>query len=52
MFAESGWLAPTVCILLVWLMTSLSTVMYAEAMRRIPGNEHFRGEALPLSRPN
>jgi hypothetical protein len=24
-------------------MTSLSTVMYCEAMRKIPGNEHFRG---------
>jgi hypothetical protein len=43
MFIESGWLFPTVTILGIWAMTSLSTVMYAEAMRKIPGNEHFRG---------
>lgn len=43
MFIESGWLFPTVTILAIWAMTSLSTVMYAEAMRKIPGNEHFRG---------
>ena len=42
-FAESGWLVPTLVIVAIWLMTSLSTVMYCEAMRRIPGNEQFRG---------
>ena len=80
-FAEAGWLVPTIIILVVrapsasaaeaparvpasspaadpvmhppapahprhtqiWVMTSLSTVMYCEAMRKIPGNEHFRG---------
>lgn len=28
-------------------MTSTSTVMYCEAMRKIPGNEHFRGARAP-----
>ena len=42
LFAEAGWLTPTMCFIAIWLMTSLSTAMYAEAMRRIPGNEHFR----------
>ena len=42
MFAESGWLFPSVCFILVWAMSSLSTTMYCEAMRKIPGNEHFR----------
>ncbi|EDQ86967.1 uncharacterized protein MONBRDRAFT_27795 [Monosiga brevicollis MX1] len=42
MFAESGWLIPTLVFLAVWLMSSISTTMYCEAMRRIPHNEHFR----------
>ena len=47
LFAEAGWLQPTVIIIVIWIMTSLSTVMYCEAMRKIPGNEHFRGAHLP-----
>jgi len=43
LFVESGWLMPFVAIVLVWLMTSLSSSMYCEAMRKIPGNEHFSG---------
>lgn len=43
MFAEAGWLLPTILIIAIWIMTSTSTVMYCEAMRKIPGNEHFRG---------
>jgi len=43
LFAEAGWLAPTVLFILVWTMSSLSATMFCEAMRRIPGNEHFRG---------
>eukprot|EP00045_Choanoeca_perplexa_P005989 m.50187 g.50187 ORF g.50187 m.50187 type:complete len:387 (-) comp13400_c0_seq1:487-1647(-) len=43
MFAESGWLVPSIVFLAVWLMSSISTTMYCEAMRKIPGNEHFRG---------
>ena len=35
MFAESGWLLPSITILVIWAMTSLSTVMYAEAMRKV-----------------
>ena len=42
MFAESGWLIPTLIFLLVWGMSSVSTGMYAEAMRRVPGNENFK----------
>eukprot|EP00040_Diaphanoeca_grandis_P030813 m.182974 g.182974 ORF g.182974 m.182974 type:complete len:581 (+) comp32140_c0_seq2:152-1894(+) len=45
LFAESGWLVPVVLFLIVWAMSSLSATMYCEAMRRIPGNEHFRGRA-------
>jgi hypothetical protein len=33
-----GWLYPTVAILAIWALTSLSTGMYAEAMRKIPGD--------------
>lgn len=43
MFSEAGWLSPTLLLLLIWSMSSLSATMYCEAMRRIPGNEHFRG---------
>eukprot|EP00051_Salpingoeca_urceolata_P006736 m.89093 g.89093 ORF g.89093 m.89093 type:complete len:562 (+) comp14964_c0_seq2:148-1833(+) len=43
MFAESGWLVPTIVFILVWAMSSLSTTMFCEAMRKIPRNEHFRG---------
>ena len=43
MFSEAGWLSPTIILLLIWSMSSLSATMYCEAMRRIPGNEHFRG---------
>eukprot|EP00038_Savillea_parva_P026770 m.56106 g.56106 ORF g.56106 m.56106 type:complete len:587 (-) comp7652_c0_seq2:173-1933(-) len=42
-FAESGWFTPTLCFILIWCMSTVSASMYAEAMRRIPGNEHFRG---------
>ena len=42
LFAESGWLIPTLTILTIWIMTSISTAMYTEAMRSIPGNEYFR----------
>eukprot|EP00966_Prymnesium_polylepis_P142707 3294922-Prymnesium_polylepis.1 len=43
LFVEAGWLLPVVCILAVWGMTTISASMYAEAMRHIPGNDHFRG---------
>lgn len=43
MFAEAGWLVPTLVFLAIWAMSSLSTTMYCEAMRRIPGNENFKG---------
>jgi len=42
MFVESGWLLPVIITLAVWVMTSWSATMYCEAMRCIPGNEHFR----------
>lgn len=43
LFVEAGWLPPMVCILAVWVMTTLSSSMYAEAMERIPGNAGFAG---------
>lgn len=42
MFAEAGWLFPTICILFVWATSTISASMYCEAMRKIPGNEHFK----------
>jgi len=42
MFAEAGWLLPTICIFLVWATSTVSASMYCEAMRKIPGNEHFK----------
>merc|ERR1711871_713808 len=41
-FAEAGWLPVTVCILVVWFMTTVSASMYAEAMANIPGNDQFQ----------
>eukprot|EP01052_Picozoa_sp_SAG31_P007967 SAG31_NODE_391_length_16344_cov_15.753339_9_plen_664_part_00 len=41
--AESGWLVPVLVFLLVWAMSSLSTAMFCESMRRVPGNEGFSG---------
>lgn len=43
MFAEAGWLVPVLCLLAVWLMTTLSAAMFCEAMERIPGNTAFAG---------
>jgi len=42
MFVEAGWLIPTLCIVVIWLMTTVSASMYCEAMRKIDGNDHFR----------
>lgn len=42
MFVEAGWLFPTLCILGIWIMSTVSSSMYCEAMRKIPGNEHFK----------
>lgn len=42
MFAEAGWLWPTLCIFFVWATSTVSASMYCEAMRKIPGNEHFK----------
>eukprot|EP00746_Dinoflagellata_sp_MGD_P076324 gnl/MRDRNA2_/MRDRNA2_30737_c0_seq1.p1 gnl/MRDRNA2_/MRDRNA2_30737_c0~~gnl/MRDRNA2_/MRDRNA2_30737_c0_seq1.p1 ORF type:complete len:521 (-),score=65.24 gnl/MRDRNA2_/MRDRNA2_30737_c0_seq1:100-1662(-) len=42
LFAEAGWLFPMLCILAIWVMTATSASMYCEAMRKIPGNEHFK----------
>merc|ERR550514_292972 len=39
--AESGWLPPLICTLACVLLTSLAAGMFAEAMRRIPGNDAF-----------
>jgi len=45
MYSEAGWLLPTLCILGVWAMTTLSSAMFCEAMRRMPGNGQFDGRA-------
>jgi hypothetical protein len=45
MFVEAGWLFPTICFIALWLMTTLSSSMFCEAMRKIPGNEHFVSRA-------
>lgn len=42
-FAEAGWLMPTLCIFAIWAASTVSAAMYCEAMRKIPGNEHFVG---------
>jgi len=42
MFVEAGWLFPTVVVIAVWGMTTLSATMYAEAMANIPGNEGWK----------
>ena len=47
MFAEAGWLIPTLVLLAVWGMTSLSSCMFAEAMANIPGNDKFQVSRLP-----
>ena len=44
-FVEAGWLLPLLCLLAVYLMTTLSACMYCEAMERMPGNAGFRGRA-------
>lgn len=45
MFVEAGWLFPTFVILAIWGMTTFSSSMFCEAMRKIPGNEHFHSRA-------
>ena len=42
MFVEAGWLLPTIILVTVWGMTTLSASMYAEAMANIPGNDQFQ----------
>lgn len=41
MFIEAGWLAPVICLLSVWVMTSISASMYTQAMSFMPGNSQF-----------
>ena len=45
LFAEAGWLTPVLCVIVVWVMTTLSSAMYCEAMRHMPNNEEFQGRA-------
>jgi len=42
MFSESGWVVPTITFIVIWAMSSVSTTMFCEAMRNVPGNDHFR----------
>lgn len=41
-YAESGWLLPTLCIVVVWALTTSSATMLCEAMEKIPGNRNYR----------
>ena len=43
LYVESGWLPPTICVIVCWGITTLSATMYAEAMANIPGNNRFQG---------
>ena len=43
LFVEAGWLPPMACIICMWVVTTLSASIFAEAMDRIPGNEGFKG---------
>lgn len=45
MFVESGWLLPIICLVVVWLLTSMSASMLCEAMAKMPGNANFAGRA-------
>ena len=45
LFTEAGWLTPVLCVVGVWVMTTLSSAMYCEAMRHMPNNEEFQGRA-------
>ena len=45
LFVEAGWLTPVLCTLMVWVMTTISAAMFAEAIACIPGNEGFKGRA-------
>ena len=57
MFAEAGWLQPTVIIIVIWIMTSLSTVMYQYVTGTLSGSrtgseENQAGEQLGGSGSN
>eukprot|EP00908_Phaeocystis_cordata_P004456 Transcript_14838.p1 GENE.Transcript_14838~~Transcript_14838.p1 ORF type:complete len:611 (+),score=262.14 Transcript_14838:70-1902(+) len=45
LFTEAGWLLPVLCVLGVWVMTTLSSAMYCEAMRHMPDNADFESRA-------
>ena len=41
LFVEAGWLTPVLCVIGVWIMTTLSSAMFCEAMRHLPNNSDF-----------
>jgi hypothetical protein len=42
-FQNAGWLTPTLCLLVMTILSSLASAFMCEAMACIPGNEHFQG---------
>lgn len=52
MFQQSGWLIPTIVMLVTMLVSSFAATFMVDAMSRMPGNAHFteRVELTTLSR--
>jgi amino acid permease len=43
MYQASGWLLPSLWILIVFIISSFSSTLLCKAITRVPGNEHFEG---------
>lgn len=42
-YQGAGWFTPTLCLIVMTLLSSLASSFMCEAMACIPGNEHFQG---------
>jgi len=42
-YQDSGWLTPTICLVVMMIMSTLSGVFLCEAMATLPGNESLQG---------
>lgn len=42
-YQNAGWFTPTLCLIVMTLLSSLASTFMCEAMACIPGNEHFQG---------
>lgn len=42
-YQAAGWFTPTLCLIVMTLLSSLASGFLCEAMACIPGNEHFQG---------